>query len=120
MPDGALVGQMARIASPIDCLSMGMGAHEHDDMDLALACFGLAEAADDPRLAGVAAFCVGAVLDERGDEDGAEAAYRRGDERGDDDSAFNLGVLLRRRGDEDGAAAAYRRAEERRTAPPPP
>ena len=44
--------------------------------------------------------------------EGAEAAYRRGDERDDEDSAYNLGRLLERRGDLEGAEAAYRRGDE--------
>jgi len=44
---------------------------------------------------------------------GAEAAYRRGDERGDGVAASVLGLLLERRGDLAGAEAAYRRGDER-------
>jgi Tfp pilus assembly protein PilF len=42
-----------------------------------------------------------------------ESEYRRADESGDAEGAFNLGVLLHRRRDFSGAAAAYRRAEQR-------
>ncbi len=42
-----------------------------------------------------------------------ELAYRRADEEGDADAAFNLGVLLHARRDFSGAAAAYGRAEQR-------
>ncbi|MGH2892125.1 MAG: hypothetical protein ACRDPM_02485, partial [Solirubrobacteraceae bacterium] len=45
--------------------------------------------------------------------EGAEAAYRRADERGDTNGAFNLGVLLEERSDLAGAEMAYRRAGER-------
>jgi hypothetical protein len=48
--------------------------------------------------------------EERGDH---EAAYRRGDERGDGVAARNLGIMLERRGDLAGAEAAYRRGDER-------
>jgi Flp pilus assembly protein TadD len=50
---------------------------------------------------------------ERGDLEGAEAAYRRGVERGVADAAHNLGVLLQQRGDLEGAKAAWRRARRR-------
>jgi tetratricopeptide (TPR) repeat protein len=53
------------------------------------------------------------LLEQRGDHQGAEAAYRRADERGDGVAAANLGVLLEERGDLAGAEAAYRRADER-------
>ena len=53
------------------------------------------------------------LLEQRGDLDGAEAAYRRADARGDATGAFNLGGLLAERGDLAGAEAAYRRADER-------
>ena len=60
-----------------------------------------------------AAFKVGGLLVAQGDLVGAEAAYRRADERGHVAGAFNLGVLLEERGDLAGAEAAYRRAEKR-------
>lgn len=63
--------------------------------------------------AGVEAFELGAALVEKGDVTGAEAAYRRADERGHASAASNLGVLLEQRGDLAGAEAAYRRADER-------
>jgi Flp pilus assembly protein TadD len=50
------------------------------------------------------------LLQERGDVEGAEAAYRRGDERGHAVAAFNLGVLLQERGDLEDAEASYGRA----------
>ena len=48
--------------------------------------------------------------EERGDD---EAAFRRGDERGDGGAASALGILLERRGDLAGAEAAFRRGDER-------
>ena len=45
--------------------------------------------------------------------EGAEAAYRRADERGDAFGAVSLGLVLEERGDVEGAEAAYRRADER-------
>jgi peptidoglycan hydrolase-like protein with peptidoglycan-binding domain/Flp pilus assembly protein TadD len=56
---------------------------------------------------------LGVALERQGDIPGAEAAYRRADERGDANGAFNLGGLLADRGDIPGAEAAYRRADER-------
>jgi TPR repeat protein len=53
------------------------------------------------------------LLELRGDMYGAEAAYRRADERGHAGAAFNLGVILANRGDVEEAEAAYRRAEAR-------
>jgi tetratricopeptide (TPR) repeat protein len=53
------------------------------------------------------------LLERQGAIDGALAAYRRADERGDASGAFNLGLLLARDGLLDGARAAYRRAAER-------
>jgi peptidoglycan hydrolase-like protein with peptidoglycan-binding domain len=43
----------------------------------------------------------------------AERAFRRADQRGDPNGAFNLGVALEQRGDLAGAVAAYRRADQR-------
>jgi Flp pilus assembly protein TadD len=56
---------------------------------------------------------IGFALHQTSDVEGAEAAWRRGDERGDAVAAFNLGILLRQRGDVEGAEAAYRRGDER-------
>ena len=60
-----------------------------------------------------AAFDLGVLLEEQKDVAGAEAAYRRADERGHAAAASNLGVLLEAGGDRAGAEAAYRRADER-------
>jgi peptidoglycan hydrolase-like protein with peptidoglycan-binding domain len=59
------------------------------------------------------AFNLGVLLQQRDDLAGAEAAYRRADERGHAGAASNLGVLLEAQGDGTGAEAAYRRAAER-------
>ncbi len=59
------------------------------------------------------AFNLGVVLHQRGDVEGAIAAYERAEQRGDPDAAFNLGVLLYETGDLDGANAAWRRAASR-------
>jgi len=58
-------------------------------------------------------FNLGVVLHQRGDVDGATAAYERAEERGDADAAFNLGVLLYEAGNLDGAEAAWRRSAGR-------
>ena len=60
-----------------------------------------------------AAFDLGVLLEEKKDLAGAEAAYRRADERGHAAAASNLGVLLEGKGDRADAEAAYRRADER-------
>ena len=59
------------------------------------------------------AFNLGGLLAERGDLEGAAAAYHRADQRGDPGAASNLGMLLEQDGDLSGAARAYRRAVER-------
>ena len=59
------------------------------------------------------AFNLGVVLHQRGDVEGAMAAYERAEQRGDPDAAFNLGVLLYEAGDLDGANAAWRRSAGR-------
>jgi hypothetical protein len=56
---------------------------------------------------------LGVLLENHGDREGAEAAFRRADQRGDAKGAFNLGVLLSRRGDFVGAIAAFVRADQR-------
>ncbi len=59
------------------------------------------------------AFNLGVVLHQRGDVDGATAAYERAEERGDPDASFNLGVLLYEAGNLDGAETAWRRSAGR-------
>jgi peptidoglycan hydrolase-like protein with peptidoglycan-binding domain len=59
------------------------------------------------------AFAQGLAHEQDSDVAGAEAAYRRADQRGHAAAASNLGVLLEERGDLRGAEAAYRRADER-------
>ena len=56
---------------------------------------------------------LGVMLAAQGDLDGATAAFRRADERGDARGSFNLGILLGESGDQAGADAALRRASER-------
>jgi peptidoglycan hydrolase-like protein with peptidoglycan-binding domain len=58
-------------------------------------------------------FKLGLQLEDADDSAGAEAAYRRADERGHAAAASNLGVLLQQRGDATGAEAAYERADQR-------
>jgi peptidoglycan hydrolase-like protein with peptidoglycan-binding domain len=58
-------------------------------------------------------FKLGLQLEQSDDPAGAEAAYRRADERGHAAAASNLGVLLQQRGDATGAEAAYERADQR-------
>jgi TPR repeat protein len=53
------------------------------------------------------------LLENRGELTGAEAAYRRADDRGDAVGAFKLGEVLENRKDLAGAEAAYARAAER-------
>ena len=52
------------------------------------------------------------LLEQRGDRQAAEAAYRRADERDEATGAYNLGALLAQLGEPADAAAAYGRAAE--------
>jgi peptidoglycan hydrolase-like protein with peptidoglycan-binding domain len=56
---------------------------------------------------------LGQRFEEHGDVNGAVAAYRRADERGDAAAAFHLAALLGQRGARAEAEAAYRRADQR-------
>jgi hypothetical protein len=56
---------------------------------------------------------LGVQLADRGDVDGALAAFQRADARGSGAAACNLGVLLEQMGDIHGALAAYRRSGAR-------
>jgi tetratricopeptide (TPR) repeat protein len=61
----------------------------------------------------IGALKLGALLRRHGDLQGAEAAFRRADKRGDAEAALSLGELLERRGQLAGAEAAFERAIER-------
>jgi tetratricopeptide (TPR) repeat protein len=56
---------------------------------------------------------LGVQLEQKGDFEGAIAAYRRADIAGDVNGSFNLGCLLAELGDLAGAIAALRRADKR-------
>ena len=62
---------------------------------------------------GDGAFTHALLLEERGEETQAMAAYRRADGLGHGAAAANLGVLLEQHGDLAAAEAAYRRADQR-------
>ena len=68
--------------------------------------------ADEPGEAD-AEFNLGVLLHERGEFEGALAAYKRAERAGDPDAAFNLGVLLYEAGDLEGAELAWRRSVRR-------
>ncbi len=70
----------------------------------------LANGPGDERGAAVGAYNVGILLEQCGDTEAAEAAYRRAADHGLAAGAYNFGVLLEARGDVDGALDAYRRA----------
>lgn len=57
-----------------------------------------------------AAILLGNILDQQGDESGAETAYRAGVETADAHSAFNLGLLYERQGRSAAAREAFGRA----------
>lgn len=59
------------------------------------------------------AFNLGVVLHQRGDDQGAKAAYERAEQRGDPDAAFNLGVLYYESGELDLAEGAWQRSAGR-------
>ena len=59
-----------------------------------------------------AAFRAGLLLEQAGDVERAEAAFRRADDRGHACGATEVGRLLHNRGDWEGAQAAYRRGAE--------
>jgi tetratricopeptide (TPR) repeat protein len=61
----------------------------------------------------VGGFDLGVLLEQRGDVDGAIAAFQGADELGHSGAASSLGLLLEQRGEVDGALGAYRRADER-------
>jgi hypothetical protein len=112
--DGAWDETIA-LAGYADCLAIGVNAYarEGEKSDRAFRAWERTEGADDVRLAATGACNLGVLLERRGDLEGAEAAYRRADERGHATGACYLGVLLERRGDLEGAEAAFRRADER-------
>ncbi len=55
---------------------------------------------------------VGFIAHHTGEDEHAEAAWRRGDEHDNSDAATNLGALLHERGDRGGAEAIWRRGDE--------
>ena len=67
---------------------------------------------DNERGSTVSSYYLGVLLEQRGDLEGAEAAYRRSEKHGFHRATYNLGVLLEQRGDLEGAEAAYRRGDE--------
>jgi len=81
-----------------------------DDFDRALDHLRFADRSGDPE----GARELGLALKARGDVAGAEAAFRRADERGSASGSLALGLLLRdQRNDPQGAEAAFQRAEQR-------
>lgn len=60
------------------------------------------------------------LLEQRGDLAGAEAAFRRADERGDANGAFEPGAILERRGELAAAESAYQRPRIATTGSWPP
>jgi len=88
------------------------GAGTYMEMGDLAAAEAMAREGDEAGAASAAGF-LGAMLDERGDREGAFEAYKRADARGDGNGAFNLGVELVSSGDLEGAEEALQRAKDR-------
>jgi len=58
-------------------------------------------------------YVFGLILEQSGNQRGAEAAYRRADQRGHSGAPAEVGRLLEQRGDIEGAIAGYRRGVSR-------
>jgi streptogramin lyase/nitroreductase len=112
----ATVRRIGGLAKPEDCFQMAGIASDAGNTALALGLLGIAERAEDSRLAATSAFNTGVLLARCDDLDGARDAYRRADAAGGMRGAYNLGQLLRHRGELGEAESAYRRADERGSA----
>jgi Flp pilus assembly protein TadD len=105
--------RILELASEEEAITLAAVAARRGDWERAERALVPAGHADDPEVARVAGFNLGELLQERGDREGAEAAYRRADAHGHAEAAVSLGLLLQERGDLEGAKAAYRRADQR-------
>jgi len=110
------LASLLTVAEPQDFFQMAGTAFDAGNAPLALDLLERAERSEDRALQATSAYDIGVLRAHIGDLSGAEAAYRRADERGSQRGAFNLGQLLRQRGDLPGAEVAYRRADERGSA----
>jgi tetratricopeptide (TPR) repeat protein len=110
LPEAVVAFRRAAERKHEDAWMRGAGTYmEMGDMAAAEA---MAREGDQAGAASAAGF-LGALLDERGDRDGAFEAYKRADSRGDGNGAFNLGISLVERRDFEGAEQALGRAKER-------
>ena len=73
----------------------------------------LSHAAQDGEVSAESELARGRVLEDGGNDQEAETAYRSADALGSDEGAFLLGLMLRHRGDAAGAEDAYSRAAQR-------
>jgi tetratricopeptide (TPR) repeat protein len=105
--------RILELASDEEAVTLAAVAAGRGDWERAERALVPADQADDPEVAGVAAFNLGLLLQERGDLDEAVAAFRRADEHGNVGATTRLGLQLGDRGDLAGAEAAFRRADER-------
>ncbi len=97
------VGQVFNVGTEANFL----GQESH-----ALAAMRVASQAPDKQMASTATANLGVLLQEQGDREGAEDAYRRAIRQGNSTGATNLGVLLNEQGDLAGAESAYRQGVE--------
>lgn len=105
--------QMAELCSPLDAFRVGNVAYSEGRLTLAQTTLIRATTSTDEILNGIALTNLGVVLNRKGDEQGAEDAYRRADNLGNGGASYNLATLLRAQGKIEEAEAAYRRADER-------
>jgi tetratricopeptide (TPR) repeat protein len=105
--------RITELASQEEAFQVGVVAYNLGNVDRAERAMQRAGEAEDPEVAATALSNLGILLQQQGDLEGAEAAYRRADEHGHADAAFNLAILLQQHDDLEGAEAAYRRADAR-------
>jgi hypothetical protein len=106
--------ELITILSPSDLFGIGMAAHTRQEGGHAIEAFRKASYPDRPEIELLARVLLGLLLAERGDTDGARAAYQQAIDSGQPNqasrAAVHLGRLLAEQGDTDAARAAYQQA----------